>query len=172
MKASAFIWLSLSALFVFAGCASAGKSGDAPANRHSESVGNLLTESRTAARQLLAHLKELDPKTASSKSKSKAPRSAAPACLEIGRLDVDLGVLARLFSEPGDTFESARKDTRRAPLASAQERVTSLTGFCGELSGETVAGYRYMPKPQASLKELPRVIEIAQGLVEDLETFK
>lgn len=93
-------------------------------------------------------------------------------CLEIGRLDFYVVELLKQVSYPNETYEDQRKDLKRDPILSAYERVSALTGLCGELSGESVAGFRYMPKLKMHSSELKRGLELLDGLISDLQKFK
>lgn len=106
------------------------------------------------------------------KNSKLAVDSFTLVCLEIGRLDSQIQKLVRQISYPDETFQDQRNDSKRDPIFSAHERVTALTGFCGELSEETVAGYRYMPKLKSGSKEIKAALELSNGIIADLERYK
>lgn len=91
-------------------------------------------------------------------------------CLTAGRLDALINQVIKATSKKGENFNDQRKDKGREPLFSANERLTSFTGYCSELSGQIVAGYRFMPKLKSS--EHKRAKDYAKSIYEELKTYR
>jgi hypothetical protein len=89
-------------------------------------------------------------------------------CLKIGKLDHSVDFLAKLIGKTNETFDDQRKDKSRDAVWRAYEKTTALTGYCGELSGDTVAGFRYMPrlKPTETKRAIQYIKEIRNDLLD------